>query len=61
MQSLVKNRPDDPRAPDALLVVAADQIELNDMKSAKASLQRIIKDYPGSASAETAKSRLKLL
>ncbi|GAA0775937.1 tol-pal system protein YbgF [Castellaniella ginsengisoli] len=61
MQSLVKNRPDDPRAPDALLVVAADQIELNDMKGAKASLQRIIKDYPNSASAETAKSRLKLL
>ncbi len=41
--------------------MAADQIELNDMKGAKASLQRIIKDYPGSPSAETAKSRLKLL
>lgn len=61
MQSLVKNRPNDPRAPDALLVMAADQIEINDMKGAKASLQRIIKDYPNSASAETAKSRLKLL
>ncbi len=57
----IKASPDDPRAPDALLVIAASQIELNDMAGAKASLQRIVKDYPQANAAETAKSRLKLL
>jgi len=42
-------------------VIAASQIELNDMAGAKASLQKIVKDYPQTSAAETAKSRLKLL
>lgn len=61
MNSLVSHSPNDPRAPDALLVAAASQIELNDMAGAKASLQQIIRDYPQTSAAETAKSRLKLL
>lgn len=61
MQGLVSASPKDPRAPDALLVAAASQIELNDLAGAKASLQQIIRDYPTSSAAETAKSRLKLL
>lgn len=61
MQELVASRPQDPRAPDALLVVAADQIELNDLKGAKETLERIIREYPNSSAAETAKNRMKLL
>ena len=61
LQSLVQTAPDDARAPDALLVVAASQIELNSMNGARTTLQQIVKDYPQSNAAETAKSRLKLL
>ncbi|KAA0890583.1 tol-pal system protein YbgF [Pusillimonas sp. ANT_WB101] len=61
LQEMLRLTPKDPRAPDALLVMAASQIELNDLNGAKASLQRIIKDYPDSSAAETAKSRLQLL
>ncbi|MFA5663967.1 tol-pal system protein YbgF [Castellaniella sp.] len=61
MTTLVQQHPNDPRAPDALLVAAISQIELNDMKGARASLQRILDDYPGSSAAETARNRIKLL
>ena len=61
LQTLVKNEPEHARAPDALLVIAASQTELNDLKSARATLQRIVKDYPGANAAATAKDRLKLL
>ncbi|MFA7437306.1 tol-pal system protein YbgF [Castellaniella sp.] len=61
MNTLVQQHPNDPHAPDALLVAAISQIELNDMKGAKASLQRILDDYPGSSAAETARNRIKLL
>lgn len=61
LQSLVHNNPKDPRAPDALLIIAASQIELNNVAGAKGNLQKIVKDYPDSSAADTAKSRLKLL
>jgi TolA-binding protein len=46
------------RAPEALLNIAASQIELNDRRSARATLQRIIKDYPDTEAARLAKERL---
>ncbi len=61
LQALIQNAPQDPRAADALLIIAASQIELNDMNGAKASLQKIVADYPQTTAAETAKSRLQLL
>jgi len=61
LRGLVQSDPKNPRAPDALLIIAACQIELNDVSGAKKSLQEIVKDYPDSSSADTAKSRLKLL
>ena len=53
--------PDHPRAPDALLVVAGSEFELNQRSAAKATLQKIIKDYPDTAAAQSAQERLKLL
>ncbi len=53
--------PDNARAPDALLVIAGSQIELNNRAGAKATLQRIAKDYPNTPAADTAKNRLQLL
>lgn len=61
LQGMVQASPQDPRAADALLIVAASQIELNSMAGAKTTLQKIVKDYPQTSAAETAKSRLKLL
>jgi len=61
LQGMITAAPNDPRAPDALLVIAASQVELNDLPGARASLQRIVKEYPDTHAAETAKSRLQLL
>jgi tol-pal system protein YbgF len=61
MQSLVQKAPDNARAPDALLVIAGSQIELNNRAGAKATLQRIVRAYPTAPAAATAKNRLQLL
>lgn len=61
LEAMINAAPADPRAPDALLVIAAGQVELNDLDGARASLQRIVKEYPDTHAAETAKSRLTLL
>lgn len=61
LQGMVQAKPQDPRAADALLIVAASQIELNSMAGAKGTLEKIVKEYPKTSAAETAKSRLKLL
>ena len=61
LDAMLKASPNDPRAPDALLVMAASQVELNDLAGARASLQRIVNDFPGTPAAETAQNRLKLL
>ena len=49
------------RAPDALLVMAASQVELNDKKSARATLERIVNEYGQAPAAQTARERLELL
>jgi len=61
MQQLVQEAPGNPRAPDALMIIAANQMELDDMAAAKRSLQRIVSDYPQSATADKARARLEQL
>lgn len=61
LQAMISAAPQDPRAPDALLVIAASQVELNDLAGARSTLQRIVKEYPATHASETAKSRLQLL
>src|SRR5690606_24189713 len=39
LQAMLTAAPNDPRAPDALLIIAAAQVDLNDLQGAKASLQ----------------------
>lgn len=58
---LVKTWPASGRAPDALLVAAGAQVELNDRRGARATLERLIADYGQSPAAATAKERLALL
>jgi tetratricopeptide (TPR) repeat protein len=57
-QTLIERFPDSPRIPEALLNIAASQVELNDRKSARATLNRIVNDYPDSEAAKLAHDRL---
>lgn len=61
LNAMVQKSPDNARAPDALLIIAGSQIELNNRAGAKTTLQRIVRDYPTTPAANTAKSRLQLL
>ncbi len=61
LNAMVQKSPDNARAPDALLIIAGSQIELNNRAGAKTTLQRIVRDYPTTPAASTAKSRLQLL
>ena len=53
--------PDHLRAPEAALSMANCQIELKDIKSARKTLADLIKAYPQSEAADTAKERLSRL
>jgi tol-pal system protein YbgF len=55
--TVLKNYPDSPKAADAMLNIASCQTELKD-KAAKKTLQDLIKTYPDSTAAATAKERL---
>lgn len=56
---LVSKWPQHPRAPDALMNVATCQQDLGDGKGARSTFQAILKNYPDSKAAGTAKQRLK--
>jgi tol-pal system protein YbgF len=57
-QRLLAQFPQHARAPEALLAVANCHLELKDARSAKATLQNVVKTYPASEAASAAKDRL---
>ena len=57
-RALVSGAPDHPRAPEALLSVANCQIELKDTKTARRTIDELLKAYPKSEAAQAAKERL---
>ena len=57
-RALVSGAPDHPRAPEALLSIANCQIELKDTKSARRTVDELVKAYPKSEAAQAAKERL---
>jgi tol-pal system protein YbgF len=57
-QAVVKNYPDSPKAADAMLNIASCQTELKAVNNAKKTLNELIKAYPNTAAARTAKERL---
>lgn len=61
LQALINQNPNGERAPDALMVIASSQVEMNDLGSAQNTLQRIANEYPNSPAADTARNRLQLL
>jgi tol-pal system protein YbgF len=59
--NLLAKDPDHARAPDAMLSVANCQLEIKDVKSARKTLDDLMKKYPQSESAAAAKERLSKL
>jgi tol-pal system protein YbgF len=57
-RALVTRDPQHLRAPEALLSIAKCQVELKDAKSARKTLDELVKTYPDSEAAATAKERL---
>jgi len=60
-KAFIAGNADHPRAGEALLALANCQIELKDNKSARRSLDDLVKAYPGSEAAQAAKERLRAL
>ncbi len=57
-RALIAKEPEHLRAPEAVLVIANCQIELKDARGARKTLEDLIKAYPRSEEAVTAKDRL---
>ncbi len=60
-RALIARDPDHLRAPESVLSIANCQIELKDTRGARKSLEDLIKAYPQSEAAVTAKERLSRL
>ena len=59
--NLLAKEPEHSRAPDAMLSVANCQLEMKDVKSARKTLEELMKKYPQTESAAAAKERLSKL
>ena len=57
-QGVVKNYPQHPRAPEALLAIANNQLEQGQKAAAKKTLEQIVAQYGGSDVAQSAQSKL---
>lgn len=57
-RSLVSTAPDHVRAPEALLAIANCQMELKENKSARRTIDELVKTYPKSEAAQAGKERL---
>jgi tol-pal system protein YbgF len=60
-RALVAASPMHPKAPEALLAIANCQVELKDNKSARRTLDELVKGYPSSEAAQAGKERLSSL
>jgi len=58
LSAVVHNFPNHPRAPEALLAIATNQIEQNQKPAAKKTLQIVVSQYAGSDAAQAAKDKL---
>lgn len=57
-RAMLSSAPDHPRAPEAALAIANSQIELKEVRTARKTLEDLIKAYPQSAAAGAAADRL---
>ena len=57
-QRLLAESPTHPRAPEAMLAISNVQVELKDLKAARKTLEDLVKAYPATETAGTARERL---
>lgn len=57
-RTLVAGAPDHPKAPEALLAIANCQAELKDAKSARKTIDELLRTYPKSEAAQAGRERL---
>jgi tol-pal system protein YbgF len=57
-ERLIQGFPQHPKAPESLLSLASCYIELKNVSGSRAALERLVKDYPDSEAAVTARERL---
>ena len=60
-RALVSESPENPKSPEALLAIANCQAELKDQKSARRTIDELLKAYPKSEAAQAGKDRLATL
>lgn len=60
-RTLATNSPTHPRTPEALLAVANCQIEMKDVRTARKTIDELVKAYPSSEAAAAGKERLSTL
>ncbi|AOY93181.1 tol-pal system protein YbgF [Cupriavidus sp. USMAA2-4] len=61
LQNMVQDNPSHPKAPDALIVIANDQIESGQKAAGRKTLELVVAKYPGTEGAQVASNRLKTL
>jgi tol-pal system protein YbgF len=55
---LIKAFPQHPKAPESLLSLASCYVELKNVRASRAALEKLVKDYPDTEAAMTARERL---
>ncbi|UUX94687.1 tol-pal system protein YbgF [Aquabacterium sp. J223] len=60
-RGFVSGAPEHPRAPEALLAIANCQIEMKDSRSARRTLEELLKTYPKSEAAQAGRDRMAAL
>jgi tol-pal system protein YbgF len=55
---LIKSLPEHPKAPESLLSLASCHVELKNVRASRAALEKLVKDYPDTEAAVTARERL---
>ena len=57
-RAFVTGTPEHPRAAEALLAIANSQAEMKEAKTARRTIEELVKNYPGSEAAQAGKERL---
>lgn len=58
LQTMLRNYPDHPKSPDAMLNIAASQLELKDKVGSRKTLEAVMTKFPNTEFSQAAKSRL---
>jgi tol-pal system protein YbgF len=61
LQNMLQANPTHPKAPDAMIAIANNQLETGQKAAARKTLEQVVAKYPGTEGAQAATNRLKTL